>query len=697
MLVLLILCALGDFAIYESNQNFEDDFHDFNPDRWRIDNDHRHCGNGIGCMFASNDNMHYLSNPPVDGTPQQTNELMITMRNDCDEKHCCENDHTCTDYTSGQLTSTGVYGHGTFYFDLQLNKKVAEYEIAKTRFKSIKCHTSPDPEDFPRIMKATPTRGYCVNENADLSKYSSNRDLCDGVDRDICGQYTWEINAFSPSVINFNTHGGAVDYEKTAIFLNGKFLASGGRDLIQNFDVHVKAIGTHTIEIFGWENCCAGNYNLGYMGWTATRKAWAGGWFSRHGAVDDEHPCKTPEGQGFDMDCIRTFGTRVFIIGGRSGPSEEDRNAGEAPDEHRTPTIPEESEEAENGESSSAQGGSTEGEQSPEDTTTESAQLTTDEAETTAEVEHSNAELDAGEPPTEEAPVPPTPQNGLGFPGYVEGTAPPNVPSDADYTFIEMSDALPPGESESNSVGGCNGDEMECSTQEAAQTTMELSERTTEDPGPDSTEAASRIMSFYGAQLCMAMLRFVGGIFGSVLMKISMCFSSKSGKQATLVARSGDNIYREIVELPFDATKQMARYSINWLPDRISWKCNGEVLGDVGHDLAVIPNSPMHLKMFISPEDPIVRIDQPQLIEHQLHVLTAGYIKSDGNKDELIVIGKSENYTARIVAIAGVFFLLVAGVWFYWSRSKRVIADGYKSLLANEHKHGLAHHGEVNI
>merc|ERR1719354_347376 len=149
-------------------------------------------------MFASNDNMHYLSNPPVDGTPQQTNELMITMRNDCDEKHCCENDHTCTDYTSGQLTSTGVYGHGTFYFDLQLNKNVAEYEIAKTRFKSIKCHTSPDPEDFPRIMKATPTRGYCVNENADLSKYSSNRDLCDGVDRDICGQYTWEINVNTP-------------------------------------------------------------------------------------------------------------------------------------------------------------------------------------------------------------------------------------------------------------------------------------------------------------------------------------------------------------------------------------------------------------------------------------------------------------------------------------------------------------------
>merc|ERR1719354_142570 len=414
-------------------------------------------------MFASNDNLHYMSNPPVQGKPQKTNELMITMRNDCDEKHCCENDHTCTDYTSGQLTSTGVYGHGTFYFDLQLNKKVAEYEIAKTRFKSIKCHTSPDPEDFPRIMKATPTRGYCVNENADLSKYSSNRDLCDGVDRDICGQYTWEINAFSPSVINFNTHGGAVDYEKTAIFLNGKFLASGGRDLMQNFDVHVKAIGTHTIEIFGWENCCAGNYNLGYMGWTATRKAWAGGWFSRHGAVDD--------------------------VGGRSWPFEDDRNAGEAPDEHRTPTIPEGEEEAENGESSAAQGGSTEGEQSPEDATTESAQLTTDEAETTAEVEHSNAELDAGEPPTEEAPVPPTPQN-----------------------------------SESNSVGGCNGDEMECSTQETAQTTMELSERTTEDPGPDSTEAASRIMSFYGAQLCMAMLRFVGGIFGSVLMKISMCF-----------------------------------------------------------------------------------------------------------------------------------------------------------------------------
>jgi len=671
MLVFLFVCVLGDFAIYESNQNFEDDFHDFDSDRWRMDNDHRHCGNGIGCMFASNDNLHYMSNPPVQGKPQKTNELMITMRNDCDEKHCCENDHTCTDYTSGQLTSTGVYGHGTFYFDLQLNKKIAEYEIAKTKFKSIKCHRSPDPEDFPRVMRGTPTRGYCVNENADLSKYSSNRDLCDGVDKHICGQYTWEINAFNPSVINFNTHGGAVDYEKTAIFLNGKFLASGGRELIQNFDVHIKHMGTHTIEIFGWENCCAGNYDLGYMGWTATRKPGGGGWFSGHDASNDaEHPCKTSEGQGFDLDCIRTLGTSVSIIGGRSAPTPGNGNEGVPQEEDRTPTIPEGEEEAENGESSGTQGGLTEGERAPEDTTTEGAQLTTDEAETTAEVVAPNAEFGAGEPPEEAAPVPPTPQNEPGSSGVVGGTIPPHSGSNADV--------------------GCHGDQIDCTTQEPAQTTVELSERTTEDPGPDSTEAASRIMSFYGAQLCMAMLRFVGGAFGSVFMKISMCFSSKSGKQATLVARSGDNIYREIVELPFDATKQMARYSINWLPDRISWKCNGEVLGDVGHDLAVIPNSPMHLKMFISPEDPIVRIDQPQLIEHQLHVLTAGYIKSDTNKDELIVIGKSENYTARIIAIAGVFFLLAAGVWFYWARSKRVTADGYVRLLANERE-------EVNI
>jgi len=356
--LLLILQTCGVSIFNSEGGNFQDSFKHLERSFWRLDQGTRHC-NGINCIYSTPQNLRIVSNAEQEN-PLRKDELLITMRNDCEEqKYCCRDASECTSYTSGQISSNQMFGYGSYSFMLQPTEQTEEFQIVSSAFKSVKCLSSPKPADFPYVMHQVPTRGYCVNHEADLVKYSSNRDLCQGVGKNICARFTWVVNTLGPTDFTFkansmgwkctkefdyikgadyhqmrfdvnvdsndliesckniclnregcvaiayqkhatekicmfhvvvgdivgllenHSHGEGlvctygrrmIDYDTAAIYVNGKLVRSGGRPLMQEFDVSFQTTGRHTVEVYGHENCCAGAHKGGYTGWTMTRK-----------------------------------------------------------------------------------------------------------------------------------------------------------------------------------------------------------------------------------------------------------------------------------------------------------------------------------------------------------------------------------------------------------------------------------------
>merc|ERR1719483_206324 len=224
------------------------------------------------CFLAQRDNVDYVTHTRDLKNPYAMSEVIISLRNDCFEDYCCQNEKECTKHTSGQLTSKHTYGYGHFYFLLRISKETDEYKIESMSFKSVFCASNPSSRHFPYVLKASSAFGYCENKDADLFQYSSNRDLCsNGASANICGRYTWVIDNYSPAVFNFKSHGKDIDYETAAIFVNGKFIAEGNRNLLQDFDIILEKHKRHIIQVYGWENCCSGRHSDGYFGWNLKR------------------------------------------------------------------------------------------------------------------------------------------------------------------------------------------------------------------------------------------------------------------------------------------------------------------------------------------------------------------------------------------------------------------------------------------
>jgi len=797
--IFLFIIALCDAGTETLGLNFEDSFALFKPEQWNIDHGARHCAHGLGCMYATDDNLHFVQSPS-EREPKKKNELMITMRNDCDEKHCCENEHHCTSYTSGQLTSQDVYSYGTFDFWVQVDKQVEEFTIEKTSFKSVKCESRVSGKSFPSALSETPGAGYCVNHEADLEKYSSNRDLCQGVNKKICGRYTWVINSLVPgSEFHFQAAGRPVDYETSAIYHNGKYMKSGGRDLMQDFKVKFATAGLHTVELYGWEDCCAGPHQSGYWGWTLGKTGgFMAGWF---GGRTQQSTSST---SGSSSQPVRDPGASINIEDEESPAVQEEeweREYDNVPTDMTTEEIKE----------------------TTPATTDEELAMTTDETQstdpaTTAVVASSETGIgwiglfqalirygvskfssvanmrqiimryaasligkrkDAIDPNEayfvskradeekmrgtmvekaslheldwflryvsriipEKAPmdthlvslfvgiteniqvgVSDTQGNIIttpadifpkGAPDFEPGKkielsitpVEPGGPSstaslDVSVSVLETSSGTPSvtpssapfsentldptRQEEFENIDPSEADEAEASAKEheEIQTTGELSTTSSTDHPTEVTDVQKNT-----AQLCVALLRMVTRYVRNILMKISMCFSSSKSKQATLVAKYGEDVYKKEVELPFDASSKVGKYSIQWLPDRVIWMVENKAIGELHHGVSPIPNSPMHIKLFIAPEHPEYwpsETTENKVVEHQLHVYSTGYTQYVGDKDELFVIGKDKTYHWRMFLLVGCLLIItLVGGLFYQHRPKKV-PDGYVKLLEEE-------------
>jgi len=768
-----LLCIFFSYHIFGDSlegSDFVDFFEQYQSDHWKKDMKWRHC-NSVHCTLATEDNLQYISHKPLQ-SKMKSNELLITMRNDCIEDFCCKDETHCTSYTSGHITSQHSYGYGSFDFDLRVEKKSKGYFIDSTSYKSVECTSSPKPKDFPHILKDYSGRGFCVNDNADLFEYSSNQDLCDGSDRNICARYSWIIYSDSPGLINFKSRGKKIDLTRAAVFDNGNLVSSGDRTLVQDFDVELDAAGRHRIELFGYENCCSGNHQLGYLGWRPTRvmkftgviRAWKAlkkvlpksviRCFPGHGSKGLECATEPPseenttsneqtteealqttgEEMEVDLTLIEDYeedeymslvlqgrieearklgGTESKDPGGPSGHgNDKDKPLPDTGESYKSLQMPYFSD--------------------PEDlwvaiTVGIGDALGLDPRSLQVEIDLESGQVDvqllvnivhletkgafalairwSHAMITSNALYMSVPQTATEDDLKVALTygiakAMDVKEEDLEVTVdvdtgtvnvrlfihfgregtsqeIDLRHPVSPHLAKDISVKLEVVPEDEISTSDVEYTTSEISTTSTSDPDPGVA-----VPSDDNALLCVLLVRTIWRYVRSVFIRISWCFSSRDSKQATLMTTYGDETFKEVVDLPFDASSKIGHYTIDWFPDHIIWKVDKEPIAELRHDLFSIPDSPMHIKMFVIPDGPIQNRNAiSHFTEHQLHVHSAGYLKHESLKTELFVIGRSENSDwVFAILLPMTLILLFWIVWRFRKIKEKTIPNGYRKL-----------------
>jgi len=197
---------------------------------------------------------------------------------------------------------------------------------------------------------------------------------------------------------------------------------------------------------------------------------------------------------------------------------------------------------------------------------------------------------------------------------------------------------------------------------------------------PSSSRRPESALSLYryGANYCIQLMRrTIGRVTNGMFMRISMCFHSWNTRSATLAVKYGDETWKQEAELPFDTSSKIGRYGIQWVPDRITWTVDGVKIGEALHKAVDIPDSPLHIKIFVAPTVP--RKDMKDLIEHQLHLYLADYEQFEQNKskDELIVLGDSIDYSWRFWLLFLILCVAAIAIWKSYYQRKHQTVDGY--------------------
>jgi len=666
--------------------NFEDQFNSFKENQWKKDESWRHCGVG-SCMFASEDNVQFINHQSADN-PIERNELRISMRNDCSSKEdCCKDARHCTSYTSGQITSQREYSYGSFHFDLQVATTSKEFYVESTSYKSIECFSAPSSVDFPRVMKDIPAPGYCVNDNADLFKYHSNRDLCDGIGRNICARYTWIFRTETPGTFNFKADGNGIDLSTVAIYLDGKLLRAGDHSIVQDFDLDDIERGQHKVEIFGYEDCCAGDSDSGYLGWTLSKKGrWKGvgkgmfyHWSWKKIKRAFPRPNRRPSGgdPGVNVPPLLNDFDQVGID---SDGSEEEWDNYTTEQAITTGEIAETTNEAvrdPGGPSGYGNDDDKPGVSLQRTDSSDSMHITVPEGATEKDLRTAISQSMAEKLGVEE--------------DDIEINIDMNTGAIDVRMKIKFDKSGPPPryQMRTTSMNPDDGSQvvhLKPDRSGTEETTSEIQFETTGERSSTS-EPDTEVLPERGAFLCVALFKWFVYSFGSLLSRISMCLSSKNGRQAAINAGYGDELFSQVVDLPFDATSKIGHYSIDWLPDRIVWNVDNVPIAEVHSGMIAIPSSPMHMKLFVAPYEPIQKEDSlSKFIEHELHVYSAGYNKYITDKDELIVLGESVTYYWRLVILGfGIICVILMGLGIYGFRRRKTFnPDGYEKLLQNE-------------
>jgi len=171
------------------------------------------------------------------------------------------------------------------YKTLPDGSKTKKSCVAATEFKSVRCEETPwtlDGADglAAKVQNGDQPAGYCTVKKPDLTKDSSNRNLCpDGKGRNICAKFQWTV--IGPGTWKWEQRGA--DYDGSAsLHVDGVQIKKGISlrkgvkrttknqfgsfwDVFGTFQLSFKK-GVHEVNLYASEDCCNGN-SAGYKGW----------------------------------------------------------------------------------------------------------------------------------------------------------------------------------------------------------------------------------------------------------------------------------------------------------------------------------------------------------------------------------------------------------------------------------------------
>jgi len=188
-----------------------------------------------------------------------------------------------------------------------------------------------------------------------------------------------------------------------------------------------------------------------------------------------------------------------------------------------------------------------------------------------------------------------------------------------------------------------------------------------------------------GAQSCFALRRVVEAFHHEIHMGMSMCFPSNDPYKVILICRYGEQIHKQMVHLPFDSSQRIGLYRIDWHPDGVVWNVNRKPVGEIRTEMFMIPDNPLHIKLFVIPEVPLEKlgIASNQSIQCDMHVFMAAYQKIDvpNAQTELFTTETLSPFHDIPFIIFNIFaislFILVVMVW--WKNYFEV-PQGYSHL-----------------
>lgn len=277
----------------------------------------------------------------------------------------------------------------------------------------------------------------------------------------------------------------------------------------------------------------------------------------------------------------------------------------------------------------------------------------------------------------------------------------PDVISGASSSTSDMNSGTPSSSSEEKTADeNTKGDEeasLDQKSEKESHSSTTQEPQTTEEPDvykgfeESTTEIPRRFMGDTfrrnGAKHCVALT----GV-AAAGARIMMCIPSWDSRKVTIEVREGrsKNAFQKIVDLPFDAAKQIGKFTMEWLPDRIIWRANDNKIAELrdGSTSISIPNQPLHIKIFVAPFKPLAAVST-KFVQHSTHLFRARFTKMkplNSDKTELFVLDRKRVHSRSFVVGLGmtILVILVAFILLTLGKGTHLMSAYEKPLLQED-------------
>jgi len=642
-------CSFG-VSILNNGNKFEDLFSEFDQSRWWKDFGTRHCGKTLtpgGCVWNKKENLRYVHHDSRTSRYWKSNELRISLKNDCEEKYCCPSPVECTSYTSGQISSKKAFGYGSFSFMIKINKDVTipiatddsgteilDEQSAETNTDSANNNESNRQDDVGNLVKkfagmhlgdsffgdtTQEPPSFTTEEELEetTTELPCNYNDCAGPSSssDNAGPSNIGESSYSRAGLGTEVTGFETQDEEDCSSCSGE---SGSTAEFRMRTMNSVNILFEEVDII--LSICEGNLsNLKDI----VRKLGT--------LYEDLLILEITVEKVLEQEAFRDFPERERLLNTIHGIQDmvQDALFRCQTSQNETGALP-------------------------------SNILTSVHMIYESLIHVEEMLISALDPRFDEEPLP---EINLGYILDLQ---------EEGEEVIDYNDTTTEDPSiSSSSITDTN--DFVSSDDKSFEESSEIVDVSTHT---DSGETSNPSTLNYGALHCCVLQ---GSVEHKIFAKIGICLFNFPRK-ALIFAGIGKKTFKSVVKLPFDAAEKIGQYRIDWIPNRITWKVDNQFIGSLDKSHFPIPFGLLRMRFYIAPINS-KRAPQDSMIEQTMQLFSVQY-QSHVVKDELRF--EIEHQDKRyIYLLIGSIITFAFGLIFRW-RLKNQIPTGYTILAKRE-------------